>query len=90
MTMAEDNVDWRMLGTMVEALIKEVRGLNEQARVHGAILKRLDTTQAAMRDALHEMHVRMARVLERLEQHDRRIGTLERNNPPPSPIPPAD
>jgi hypothetical protein len=66
-------VDWTLLASRVDVLINEVASIKDEFRVQHAILMRLDTGQTAILTELHAMHTQMARVLDRLEQHDRQL-----------------
>lgn len=70
-------VDTALLGRLVQDLTNAVLTMKDEVNVQGAILSRVDLGQNAMLNEMRAMRKQMSRVLDRLEQNDRRITAVE-------------
>jgi chromosome segregation ATPase len=65
--------DTRQIEQLLGAFKELVNAMRDQSRV----LIRLDNRQHSMMEELQGIHTKLARVLDRLEQHEQRINALE-------------
>lgn len=70
-------VDTALLGRLVQDLTNAVLTMKDEVNVQGAILSRVDLGQNAMLNEMRAMRQQMSRVLDRMEQNDRRITAVE-------------